>query len=170
MTTRTSVHSLLVHLLLFSLSPICSTGAKIEATGECLPINGENNAFHCVASTDIILCRDNHESCAKWAQRGECKKNAAYMLFNCRKSCETCVSLHHGVTQLCPSPEKLQDTVNLLIKTQQYIYDRSSVKAGMFLSCVSHDPNCATLALDGECRNNPAWMAANCPAVCQLCK
>jgi hypothetical protein len=79
-------------------------------------------------------------------------------------------SLHHGTTQECASVDKLHDMVELLTKTQQYIYDKSSTKASMYGSCISSDPHCATHALNGQCQANPTWMEQKCPAVCQLCK
>jgi len=37
-------------------------------------------------------CRDNNVNCGDWAQMGECSKNPAYMLVNCKKSCGKCGS------------------------------------------------------------------------------
>jgi prolyl 4-hydroxylase len=35
-------------------------------------------------------CTDSDEKCEEWAVLGECEKNPAYMLSNCRKSCDAC--------------------------------------------------------------------------------
>ena len=35
-------------------------------------------------------CEDKHESCNGWASIGECTNNPAYMLNNCKKSCNQC--------------------------------------------------------------------------------
>ncbi|XP_036357553.1 zinc metalloproteinase nas-4-like [Octopus sinensis] len=40
--------------------------------------------------TEEKICRDNHRSCAVWAQMNECKLNPVYMLTNCKKSCDKC--------------------------------------------------------------------------------
>jgi hypothetical protein len=41
--------------------------------------------------------------------------------------------------------------MQLLVETQQYIYDVMSVQASLFQSCVSRSPNCASFALNGDC-------------------
>ena len=83
--------SLFLLLLLCCISSLSTTlAAKTEPTGECLPV-GADDEFHCVSNKDMIACQDEHTGCQEWAQRGECKKNAAFMFYNCRKSCETCV-------------------------------------------------------------------------------
>jgi hypothetical protein len=38
------------------------------------------------------VCKDNNKWCEDWAKSGECKKNPAYMLENCKKSCKVCDS------------------------------------------------------------------------------
>ena len=35
-------------------------------------------------------CEDKHKSCNGWARLGECINNPAYMLTNCKKSCNQC--------------------------------------------------------------------------------
>lgn len=35
-------------------------------------------------------CKDDNSGCVGWAARGECKRNPAFMLKNCRLSCEVC--------------------------------------------------------------------------------
>lgn len=46
--------------------------------------------FGVQGSTASAGCSDGNENCEEWAVLGECKKNAAYMLKNCRKSCDAC--------------------------------------------------------------------------------
>ena len=36
-------------------------------------------------------CVDADTRCEQWAAKGECQKNAKYMLTSCRKACKTCV-------------------------------------------------------------------------------
>ncbi|XP_066982327.1 zinc metalloproteinase nas-13-like [Macrobrachium rosenbergii] len=36
-------------------------------------------------------CRDRHQSCRTWAERGECYKNVGYMMVHCADSCHQCV-------------------------------------------------------------------------------
>ncbi|XP_022794884.1 uncharacterized protein LOC111333551 [Stylophora pistillata] len=47
--------------------------------------------------TSIEGCQDSNIHCSYWALLGECKKNPNYMLYNCRKSCNTCKSLGNFV-------------------------------------------------------------------------
>ena len=35
-------------------------------------------------------CNDDHTKCPEWAKLGECQENPAYMLRNCKKSCNIC--------------------------------------------------------------------------------
>lgn len=79
-------------------------------------------------------------------------------------------SIHHGETQKCRNLEQLDDIVKLLVETQQYIYDKTSVRASMFGSCVNKDPLCAEFALRGECKENPNYMTQHCAAVCKTCR
>lgn len=41
-------------------------------------------------ATAKLACADSNEGCASWAQMGECKNNAEYMLATCRLSCSVC--------------------------------------------------------------------------------
>mmetsp|Transcript_11967 Transcript_11967/g.19839 ORF Transcript_11967/g.19839 Transcript_11967/m.19839 type:complete len:173 (+) Transcript_11967:58-576(+) len=172
MTTATSFPSLTMLLfLLLSILSLVNVVHSRDATGECLPVGEEkDNVFHCISNQNLIPCTNEHAQCDEWAQRGECKQNTQYMVFNCRKACETCVSLHHGTTQRCDNIDKLEDTVKLLVETQQYVYDKTEIKASMYRSCINRDPQCATFALKGECQANVQWMLENCPAACKMCK
>lgn len=37
-----------------------------------------------------VGCVDEDEACAKWASKGECEKNPAFMTLFCKSSCEVC--------------------------------------------------------------------------------
>jgi hypothetical protein len=39
---------------------------------------------------DPGLCKDGHEECQLWAQKGECKKNAGFMKSTCLEACGVC--------------------------------------------------------------------------------
>lgn len=39
---------------------------------------------------DDSVCADTNDSCQRWAAKGECTKNAAFMLANCKFSCKAC--------------------------------------------------------------------------------
>mmetsp|Transcript_14074 Transcript_14074/g.20800 ORF Transcript_14074/g.20800 Transcript_14074/m.20800 type:complete len:166 (-) Transcript_14074:767-1264(-) len=160
-----------VHILLFLSHLLSTTEVHAGAIGECLPVGEDLSQFYCSnQASDLIPCNDEHENCKSWAEKGECRNNPTYMSYNCRKACESCVSLHHGSMQHCPEERDLPDMIRLLIETQQYIYDRFSVKASMYRSCENKDPLCAKYALQGECKKNPSFMHKECPAVCKVCK
>jgi hypothetical protein len=65
--------------------------SKAAPQGECLSLEHDPNEFYCVSTTELYPCVDENENCKQWAKDGECKKNEAYMLFHCRRSCDTCV-------------------------------------------------------------------------------
>lgn len=87
-----TVVSLCQFVLLLSLLSL-AYAVKAEPKGECLPIghSDDTTLFHCASMQELTSCQDENDNCMNWAQQGECRKNAAYMIFNCRKSCETCV-------------------------------------------------------------------------------
>ncbi|ELU08301.1 hypothetical protein CAPTEDRAFT_185959, partial [Capitella teleta] len=37
-----------------------------------------------------VTCSDGHANCAYWTSIGECSRNPAWMLENCKKSCRQC--------------------------------------------------------------------------------
>jgi len=93
------------------------------------------------------------------------------MIFNCRQSCESCISLHVGETQYCPSREDLDGLVEELVKTQRYVYDVAS-SDGSFSKvskCTNRHGMCSYWAMNGECEANPGYMREDCSAACQTC-
>ena len=38
----------------------------------------------------LRICKDEHEACPKFARRGECLKNPAWMMGSCARSCGMC--------------------------------------------------------------------------------
>lgn len=87
-TMTMKVPSLLYLTLLPLLLPF-SVVASTNPTGECLPVN--DNEFNCFPIDGVVECENDHPNCDEWAKKNECKRNAQYMIYNCRKSCETCV-------------------------------------------------------------------------------
>lgn len=51
------------------------------------PLIGEESTSHRLAHQ---VCRDDNETCAEWAGRGECAANPGYMLEKCKQSCAAC--------------------------------------------------------------------------------
>ena len=37
-----------------------------------------------------LTCKDSNRNCSFWKRRGECRRNPAYMLVNCKRSCGWC--------------------------------------------------------------------------------
>jgi prolyl 4-hydroxylase len=86
-------------VLFFSLNPDGSTDPR-SLHGSCPVIEGEKWSapkwIH-VGSFDKVYtstddCSDDNANCAHWAGAGECDKNPAYMLANCKRSCAACDS------------------------------------------------------------------------------
>ena len=81
---------------------------------------------------------DSDPSCPNWARDGECQKNPAFMSSTCAKSC----------AGKLPKQFKDDELANLLDDV------------------VDLEPHCATWAAQGECANNPTFMAASCARSC----
>ena len=81
---------------------------------------------------------DSDPSCPNWALDGECQKNPAFMSSTCAKSC----------AGKLPKQFKDDELANLLDDV------------------VDLEPHCATWAAQGECANNPTFMAASCARSC----
>ncbi|KAL5261527.1 hypothetical protein ACHWQZ_G007292 [Mnemiopsis leidyi] len=71
------------------------------------------------------VCVDNHENCAWWAGRGECKANPGWMLQNCKKSCKVCSDEEDKVKQETNPVEYL---LNVVLPSREYVqfYDAKS--------------------------------------------
>jgi len=118
-----------------------------NCAGSCCPLcNGEADAAAakvCPTADKSASCKaDSRTSCAGWAAKGECEKNAKWMIPNCQASCcPTCNRAANG----CPA-----------IKT---------------LCTDDHDADkCAAWAEKGECTKNPKFMNKNCSkSCCSLC-
>ena len=141
--------------------------------GECIPIGdqGINNNFHCLATTrnPAIPCKNEHTECDHWKSKDECRSNPGYMLYNCRKACETCIDIHVGTVQRLPAVQQLRTFIDLLISTQQYVYDEAIGKTSVYQKCVNKHELCTVWKMQGECESNPSFMHSSCPAVCQVC-
>jgi len=118
-----------------------------NCAGSCCPLcNGEADAaaaLVCPAADKSASCEtDSRTSCAKWAEKGECEKNAKWMIPNCQASCcDTCNRAANG----CPAVTKLCSD------------DYDAAK-------------CAAWAEKGECTKNPKFMNKNCSkSCCSLC-
>lgn len=123
-----------VLVLALSLQVVASKVAK--SRGECLPINGQPDSFHCLShNLDTKECEDQHETCNTWARKGECRKNPSFMMLNCRKSCGTCLDLHVGEVQTAPDAALARAVLERLVATQDYIYAETERNPQVFRKC-----------------------------------
>jgi hypothetical protein len=118
-------------------------------------------------------CVDNKESCEVWASKGECEKNSAFMIKNCKKSCFVCpiTEVDMGVEQII-TPGDESTIRKLLEKTEDYLRnvtgkDYETIR--LLHLCKNKRAQCAQWAVKGECEANPNYMKLNCAPVCQTC-
>ena len=50
----------------------------------------DEKSFLLWITSDFKDCKDDNKDCEAWEKSGECKRNPAFMLKNCRKSCKEC--------------------------------------------------------------------------------
>eukprot|EP00980_Cylindrotheca_fusiformis_P003800 scaffold834_cov123-Cylindrotheca_fusiformis.AAC.47 len=81
---------------------------------ECLPSDEDASSFACVQVKEELgmPCTNNHPQCEEWAHRNECANNPQYMLLQCSKACNSCISFHHGgTTQVASSAHPQMQTL-----------------------------------------------------------
>uniref|UniRef100_A0A914HLP2 ShKT domain-containing protein n=1 Tax=Globodera rostochiensis TaxID=31243 RepID=A0A914HLP2_GLORO len=80
---------------------------------------------------DFGSCSDYHPECRQWAIRGECRRNA-WMLENCKRSCESCVSFRE-LRQICRGRRAGGPVKRRRARTfGKFYYDDGSVHAEQF--------------------------------------
>ncbi|KAI3413414.1 hypothetical protein GPALN_010908 [Globodera pallida] len=79
---------------------------------------------------DFGSCSDYHPECRQWAIRGECRRNA-WMLENCKRSCESCVSFRE-LRQICRGRRAGGPVKRRRARTFGKYYDDGSVHAEQF--------------------------------------
>jgi len=89
-------------------------------------------------------CTDDNQYCSDWAANGECERNPAFMLVNCRASCGACPQPTPAPTTPAPPPPTPS-------------------------SCADNNQYCSDWAANGECETNPGYMLTNCRASCGVC-
>ncbi len=85
-------------------------------------------------------CVDNAETCATWADAGECEKNPTFMNRECRYSCNGCS----------------ED-------------DAAAAAPKRDPGCADKSPDCGLWAQRGECEANPGYMLVSCASSCDKC-
>lgn len=111
---------------------------------------------------------DTEPHCFNWAETGECESNPRFMLTHCANTCAArskdlrdqarCEALIAQNPRGCRSEEVLKEC--------------SGVCFARFQAELTPDKegNCFYWATDGECKNNPDWMARSCPRSCAKLK
>lgn len=129
---KSFIPALFCYLVLSVLCQVVSSKSR----GECLPVNDDREAFHCLSHNMATLeCEDQDESCNTWARKGECRKNPGFMLKSCRKSCGMCVDIHVGEIQASPDAAKARAVLERLVATQDYIYAETEKNPQVFRKC-----------------------------------
>ena len=170
MTTTRQIMRIPIPLATLSLIPYTYANAELpEIFGECLPSSQDHSHFHCFAARDnvrssLAWCEDTHPECPPWAERGECDKNPAYMLKECRKSCHTCPDGHAGITQLAPHDVAHQVGEHWM-GTRVYMQQEQVDHA----QCRNEHAMCTFWAVQGECESNAPWMSKHCAPACRTC-
>jgi hypothetical protein len=166
---------LLALLFLFLLSAVVAAAdykipTKLPKT-ECLASDEDLTSFHCLPTEPLrIACIDTNAECPKWAQGGECPKNPQFMLIECRKSCQSCIALHHGdKLQIAPHDDNRPQVLQKLVETQEYQHKQAEKKVELLKTCLNKDELCTHWSLIGECESNPTFMQRECAPACRVC-
>lgn len=164
----------------FSTLSLVATIATVSGgpVGECLQVGPpDDSSYHClpvrVGKSQSVVCENKTRQCDDWAKRGECLKNSAYMLNECRLSCDSCVDLHVGETQRVLEIAEANVVLQKMVQTQAYVMKESTRQAKSYPTflrdCQNKDSLCTLQAVRGECENNKTFMRENCAAACQSC-
>jgi len=130
-------------------------------------------------------CQDENQQCKKWATKGECDANPAYMIHYCKRSCQQCPDqrpkdeeiargIDFGELQLLP----IHDTERTLVlqqiqETKLYIEQlkkEQTISSGLLELCRNKHEKCTSWALEGECQDTPKYMELNCAPACKSCE
>ena len=145
--------------------------AAKDVKSECIPSKDDYSHFHCLPSeVERIPCVDAEEKeCPKWASRGECAKNPQYMLIECRKSCDSCIGLHSGVTQIAPDNRNREKVLKSLVETQEYMHKEAQRSVETLAKCANKHELCTHWSVLGECTDNAVFMHKECAPACRTC-
>jgi len=145
--------------------------ASPSSFGECIPATTNLTSFHCkpARKENAIVCKDSNDLCSNWASRGECQKNPNYMLRDCAKSCDACVNIHAGVTQIAPDESIREQVHERLLQAQRYLHAKVAEHVRHLDSCQNRHELCTEWAVRGECSKNPSMMQNECGPACQTC-
>lgn len=121
-----------------------------------------------------IICEDYNLECSQWKDSGECTKNPAYMLTNCKLSCGICrkegLGSDFGVVQICEG-DQAQKCIEVVSDMETYF--KEVVSASEYDKvrgrCKNREQLCSFWVALGECEKNPTYMKVHCAAACRTC-
>ena len=130
-------------------------------------------------------CASTNDSCAAWADKGECKTNPKYMLKECSTSCcKLCEVCPKDLSECLPDKET---RCARWAKDGECTKNSDWMHSNCMNSCCPKCPSCPTEKTDdncvnaydnedsascvfwanrGDCRGNPTWMIASCAKEC----
>ena len=137
-------------------------------------------------------CFDSRDKCPEWAAGNQCVSNAAWMLGNCKLSCDACESEDEGDDKTPPNPSCLDDNTgcpgwaadNQCVSNSVWMLDNCKFSCDACdggggdgnggdqnppASCVDDNTGCPGWAADNQCISNSVWMLANCKLSCDAC-
>ncbi|KAG1667125.1 Zinc metalloproteinase nas-15 [Nymphon striatum] len=114
-----------------------------------------------ITTTGPKECKDLHNSCAGWAKRSECDKNAKWMKKYCPLSCGSCESDNESPNE---SPEALEGryTTKMTPKFEKMI---------IIENCQDKRDECKKWTASGFCddKSLASFMSTSCPKSCKVC-
>ena len=136
-------------------------------------------------------CIDSDHRCEFWASEGECRANPNYMLYHCRKSCNTCqpvtanndlddimadyieATMEFGDKQNVEGIDHMitQEVVKNSVDYMRNLKKNNSIQISQKTLdlCINRHELCAFWAAIGECDENAAYMVTNCAPSCLSC-
>lgn len=191
---------MLINIVLFSilLNNFILNNNKINCKE--IIINTNNNELIEEINEDNFnseFCTDSDDNCKYWASVGECEKNPNYMLYNCRKSCNTCFNSKYNLfnnnnldneirnveefnesndeeEEISTSECDPNDTFCKASKIRELIPKGSNAQGTPRKikknECVDRHNQCNIWKNNNECNINPGWMIVNCPKSCNKCE
>jgi len=104
----------------------------------------------------VEKCEDSHKHCSYWASQGECSKNGAWMLVNCKKSCNQCSKSVHIM-------HTYKIRTSRVVYTQHFLPEKP---------CRDLNDQCGVWARKGDCSkaSHRDYMKSYCTKSCRSCR
>ncbi|XP_036357035.1 zinc metalloproteinase nas-13 isoform X2 [Octopus sinensis] len=153
----------------------CYCADSKKSIRKCSDTSGDGGVTE---PTEEKICRDNHRSCAVWAQMNECKLNPVYMLTNCKKSCDKCKGGKNETVEDCKDNntdckywaglgECSKNPVYMLVHCKLSCKQCNGTEVEE--KCDDSNTMCPVWAKAGHCKINAAYMLKNCKKSCSEC-